>query len=158
MRARLANHQSRDPVPVAWLTRLTNRAIRRLKIRQGGTLAVSFVDGVTMRRLNRRFTGHRHLTDVLSFRYDDARIAGEVIVAPAAARRYATPHGLDYTGELARYVVHGLLHWLGYDDRTLTQQHAMRKMEDALLATCGRERLTVNGVRDRSPYTVHRSR
>ena len=133
MRARLTNHQDRDVVPLARLARLTNRAIRRLKIRQRGTLAVSFVDGVTMRRLNRRFTGHRHLTDVLSFRYDDVRVAGEVIVAPAAARVYAAAHELEYQDELARYVVHGLLHWLGHNDETPRQQRAMRRMEDELL-------------------------
>lgn len=135
MKATLANHQARDPVPVAALTRLTNTAIRRLKIRQRGALAVSFVDRRTMQRLNRRFTGHRGLTDVLSFRYNDVHIAGEVIVAPEAARRYAAEHGLAYREELARYVVHGLLHWFGYEDETPRQQRAMRLREDRLLST-----------------------
>lgn len=98
--------------------------------------SVAFVDGRTMRALNRRFTGHAGLTDVLSFRYQGERIIGEILIAPEAARRYATAHNIPYRIELARYVVHGLLHWLGHEDRTPTQQRRMRRMEDRLLAKC----------------------
>ena len=117
---------------------------------------MAFVDSRLMRRLNRDFTGHRGLTDVLSFRYDGdvagpsagdtpsaARMApprspviGEVIVSPAFARRYAAEHGLPYRQELARYALHGLLHWLGHDDRTVAQRRWMRAIEDELLDSC----------------------
>ena len=124
-----------------------------------------------MRTANRRFLRHHGLTDVLSFRYDQASgqkssrkpqavgrkprseawslkpaayyaacslqtIVGEILVAPAFARRYAKQHRLSYTDELARYVVHGLLHWVGYDDRTVNERRRMRRMEDQLLAQC----------------------
>ena len=92
-----------------------------------------FVGAAEMRRLNRRFTGHRGLTDVLSFRFDGEPVVGEIIVAPEAARRYARAHGLAYREELARYVVHGLLHWTGEEDDTPRQQARMRRLEDALL-------------------------
>ena len=97
-----------------------------------------------MRRLNRTFLHHDRLTDVLSFRYatngisrrrvgPTTPIAGEILIAPAAARAYATRHGIPYRQELARYVVHGLLHWLGHEDRTLAQQRRVRQIEDQLL-------------------------
>ena len=129
----VANHQRRDPVPLAWMARLARSAVRRLRIRARGTLSVAFVDAAQMRRLNARFTGHRGLTDVLSFRFDGEPIVGEILVAPAAARVYAKAHGLSYRDELARYVVHGLLHWTGEEDRTLAQQRRMRRLEDRLL-------------------------
>ena len=97
---------------------------------------MAFVDSRLMRRLNRDFTGHRGLTDVLSFRYDGEPVVGEVIVSPAFARRYAAEHGLPYRQELARYALHGLLHWLGHDDRTVAQRRRMRMMEDNLLRAC----------------------
>jgi len=108
-----------------------------------------------MRRLHGRFLRQRTMTDVLTFRYQDPPerrlsepsgvpepegfrpVVGELVIAPAAARTYATRHGISYRQELARYVVHGLLHWLGHDDRTRAQQRRMRTMEDALLTHCG---------------------
>mgnify|MGYP001612559183 CR=1 FL=1 len=64
-------------------------------------------------------------------------VAGEILIAPACAKRYARRHGLGYQEELARYVVHGLLHWVGHDDATPLQQRRMRALEDQLLACCG---------------------
>lgn len=136
MELQLVNRQRYDRIPTAWLARLGRRAAAALKIRSRGQIAVTFVDAPTMRRLNRRFTGHRGLTDVLSFRYDGERIAGEILVAPSAARRYSRAHGIPYRQELARYVVHGLLHWLGHEDRTMAEQRKMRSMEDRLLDQC----------------------
>ncbi len=90
-----------------------------------------------MRRLHGRFLRQRTMTDVLTFHYDGSDVLGEIVIAPAAARAYAARHKISYRQELARYVVHGLLHWLGHEDRTRAQQRRMRTMEDALLTHCG---------------------
>jgi len=115
-------------------------------------LDITFIDAARMRGLNRRSLGHDWTTDVLCFRYDlpaprsrrFARsqqagvepVAGDILIAPLAARRYAKTHGLAYRDEMARYVVHGILHWTGRDDRTAAQRRTMRRMEDELLARC----------------------
>ncbi|MDP3703131.1 MAG: rRNA maturation RNase YbeY [Candidatus Omnitrophota bacterium] len=127
------NEQRISPVNVARMARLARRAVRRLRIRTRGTLAVTFIDARRMRALNRRFLAHDRTTDVLSFRYDGEPIVGDIVISPAAARRYARRNGLSYTEELSRYVAHGLLHWLGHEDRTASQQRKMRAMEDQLL-------------------------
>ena len=147
VRVALANCQRRNAVPLAWLRQVTTRAAERLRIRHEGVLAISFIDDRTMGTLHGRFLGDSDPTDVLTFRYAEpllvrgrvpkrARVLGEVLVSPAAARRYARRHGVPYREELARYVIHGLLHWLGHEDRTLRQQRQMRTMEDAALRTC----------------------
>ena len=131
-------------MPLAWLAGLANRAMATMRVRPQGRIAVTFIDAATMRRLNRRFTGHRGLTDVLSFRYEDPSprsglrepIVGDIVVSPAAARRYSAAHNIPYRQELARYVIHGLLHWAGHDDRTAAQQRRMRALEDRLLHQC----------------------
>ena len=160
----LVNRQARDRVPVGWLRRVAEGSVRELKIREPGVFSIAFVDERTMRRLNRQFMGHEGLTDVLSFRYlskgrtpgrvqgsrvkvqgkhasaDAEEMIGEIVVSPAFARRYAEEHWVSYKHELARYVIHGLLHWVGYDDRTPAQQRWMRQMEDRLLARCATAR------------------
>lgn len=139
MRLRLTNGQRRDPVPLAWLTQRARRAARALGIQGQGMILVSFIDDGTMRALHGRFLGSRRATDVLSFRYAEeaaagSPIIGEILIAPAAARRYAAAHRTPYREELTRYLVHGLLHWLGHDDRTAAQRRRMRAMEDRLLS------------------------
>ncbi len=147
----VTNAQRRTPVDLAAMRRLAGCAARRLNIRGPGTLAITFLDAGRMRTLNRRFLGSDRATDVLSFRYDGEpaclpksmrrrQVAGEIFIAPGEARRYARAHGLTYREELGRYVVHGLLHWLGHDDRTAAEQRAMRRREDRLLATCRKAR------------------
>ncbi|MBI4342255.1 MAG: rRNA maturation RNase YbeY [Candidatus Omnitrophica bacterium] len=146
MRLVVVNAQKEAPVDLPRMQRLARRAVRRLRIRTRGTLAIAFIDSRRMRTLNKRFLRHDRATDVLSFRYDHhgaggggwgtigTPIVGELLIAPLEARRYAAAHGLAYTEELSRYVMHGLLHWLGHEDRTKAQQQRMRRMEDRLLA------------------------
>ena len=136
MTIRLTNAQDEVRVNVRRMARFTRGAIRRLRIRSAGRLAITFIDARALRALNKRFLDHDRPTDVLSFRYDREPIIGDILIAPAQARRYAKRHRIPYEQELTRYVAHGLLHWLGHEDRTPAQQRRMRTMEDRLLATC----------------------
>ena len=150
----VTNAQRALPISAARVKRLMQCAIRTLRIRAPGTFAITFISDRRMRTLNKRFLRHDRPTDVLSFRYDTAEgprpkagppasglrpTVGEILIAPAMARTYAREHGIAYTEELSRYVVHGLLHWLGHDDRTPSQQRKMRAREDRILAQCATE-------------------
>ena len=134
MEIHLTNAQRAVPVAMGRVHACLRRAIRALRITTRGTLAVTFVSGPRMRQLHRRFCGADRVTDVLSFRYEGEPTVGEVFVAPSVARQYARTHRIPYAEELTRYVVHGLLHWRGYDDGTPAQRRIMRRMEDRLLA------------------------
>jgi probable rRNA maturation factor len=71
-----------------------------------------------MRRLNRRATGRRGLTDVIAFTLPqpDGAILGDVYICPAAARAFVAHRGAGALHEeLVRLAVHGTLHVLGYD-------------------------------------------
>ncbi len=72
-----------------------------------------------MRRLNRRVTGRRGLTDVIAFTLPqpDGSVLGDVYICPAAAERYVLRTGSagGIRSELVRLAVHGALHVLGYD-------------------------------------------
>ena len=137
MQVRVLNAQKEAAVPVKAMEKLARRAVKCLKIRRKGLFHVTFISSWRMRRLNGLFLRHHWATDVLTFRYDGESVAGELLVAPAQARRYAKTHGIAYRHELARYVVHGLLHWTGLEDATPKQQQRMRRLEDALLKRCG---------------------
>ena len=92
-----------------------------------------------MRRLNRRATGRRGLTDVIAFTLPqpDGRTLGDVYVCPEAARRQP-----DAATELIRLAVHGTLHVLGYDHPEgpgRTRSAMWRRQERYLRRLVGRQ-------------------
>lgn len=70
-----------------------------------------------MRRLNRRATGRRGLTDVIAYALPqaDGSVVGDIYICPAAAAGWAGSDPRAVRAELIRLVVHGTLHVLGYD-------------------------------------------
>lgn len=87
---------------------------------RGARVELSLLGPVAMRRLNRRATGRRGLTDVLAFTLlqPGGAILGDVYICPVAARRFvARGNGGISTvhEELVRLAVHGTLHVIGYD-------------------------------------------
>jgi probable rRNA maturation factor len=118
---------SRDPgslhVPRRAVDRLAAAAARVLRWEgaRHTRLELTLVDAAAMRRLNRRVTGRRGLTDVIAFTLPqpDGSVLGDMYICPAAAKRYVLRAGSDAGGgiqtELVRLAVHGALHVLGYD-------------------------------------------
>jgi probable rRNA maturation factor len=87
-------------------------------------IEVTLLDAAAMRSLNRKVSGRRVLTDVLSFTLPqpDGSLMGDVYICPAAAERWIRKTGNgkrlrqgELNQELLRLAVHGALHVLGYD-------------------------------------------
>jgi probable rRNA maturation factor len=88
----------------------------------GAGATVAFVSDRVMRGLNRRWRGKVGTTDVLSFpagqeefEKGEGLSLGDVVVSVEQAARQAAEHGLDFEGEVAQLILHGLLHLCGYD-------------------------------------------
>lgn len=102
-------------------------------------ISLAVVDDTEIARLNARYLGRHAPTDVLAFPYsvtDDPahdEELGEVIVSAQAAQREAHRRHKTFEEELALYVIHGLLHLLGYDDTSPEKARAMRRREKELL-------------------------
>jgi probable rRNA maturation factor len=96
--------------------------------------SIHFVDTPTICDLHEQFFNDPSTTDCISFPMDDAeeegyRILGDVFVCPETADNYVKSNGGDLYHEITLYVVHGLLHLLGYDDIEEDDQVLMRAEE-----------------------------
>lgn len=92
-------------------------------------LSVALVDDAEMRALNRRYRRLDRTTDVLSFPQGEHGVLGDVVLSVETIRR-RSPRGLDR--DLARCLVHGILHLTGWDHHTSATRRAMRRRERTL--------------------------
>jgi probable rRNA maturation factor len=103
-------------------------------------ISLAFVDNVTIHRLNKQYLDHDEPTDVLSFPYSAAnakKLEGELVLGVEVALEQAKERGHDVQAELALYVIHGLLHLCGYDDKSDKAEKAMRERERHYLKATG---------------------
>lgn len=95
------------------------RGVLRAEGARAARLSIAFVDEPTIAALNWRHLRHRGPTDVISFALPApapaAPLVGDVYVSPAVARTNARANGVGVREELARLVVHGTLHVLGWE-------------------------------------------
>src|SRR4051794_40043007 len=103
-------------------------------------ISLAFVDNPTIHTLNKRYLDHDEPTDVLSFPLSDAgarKLSGELVLGAEVARERAAEMGHAEDAELALYVIHGLLHLCGYDDKSPVAERAMRDRERHYLRQLG---------------------
>jgi probable rRNA maturation factor len=130
--------RARSPeVPDADLSAL-GRDIARGEGRSFGVV-FTFVSDREMKSLHRRHLGDPETTDVLAFDLAEpgADPEGEVILNVALARREGKARGHGTRAEALFYAAHGLLHLLGYDDRTKQERSAMHVLQSRYLAGLG---------------------
>ena len=101
-----------------------------------GDVDIAVVGADEMARLNRRYHGYAGPTDVLSFDLSDAgdaTLSAQIIVCSDVALEEAAKRHLRPQRELLLYVVHGLLHLLGYDDTSGAKARRMHARQGELL-------------------------
>ena len=98
---------------------------------------VAVVTSRQIAALNRRYLGRRGATDVLCFDLSDPdqnEISAQVVVCGELAVRQAIARGHGPQRELLLYILHGLLHLMGYDDRTKRGAARMQARQGELLS------------------------
>ncbi|MEN1784685.1 MAG: rRNA maturation RNase YbeY [Bacteroidota bacterium] len=84
--------------------------------------------------LNQRFLNHDWYTDVITFDYSEGNlVSGDVIISMDRVGDNAKKYNVDVEEELKRVMVHGVLHLLGYGDKTDAEVAVMRIKEDEMI-------------------------
>ena len=100
-------------------------------------ISVALVDDPAIKILNKQYLNHDYETDVISFvlEYDEASafLVGQLIVSTDTAATMAAKVGGVIGDEVLLYVIHGMLHLVGYDDKQESDAVDMRAAEKKYL-------------------------
>ena len=112
-------------------------------------LSFAFVDNNEIKRLNKKYFDSDDVTDVIAFPLNNHNnsLNGEIVVSVETAVDTAIKENVDVEGEIVLYVVHGLLHLLGYSDVNREDAIIMHEKESKILKALGYNMPTVdNGL------------
>jgi probable rRNA maturation factor len=125
----IKNMQNRLPIDSLKVKKTVLETIMREGAKKNGEITVCFMDDRQIRELNLLYLGSDCPTDVISF--DDSlnrkELLADIAVSTQAACRNAKIYKTTALYEMYLYVIHGVLHLLGYDDERKTDRLIMQK-------------------------------
>lgn len=104
--------------------------------KQVGELNYIFCSDEYLHKINMEYLNHDTLTDIITFdnSENEALIEGDIFISIDRVRDNAQDLQIAFDEELARVMIHGILHLVGLQDKTPEQQHNMRAKEDHYLS------------------------
>jgi len=99
-----------------------------------GEINYIFCDDVYLLKLNVEFLNHDTLTDIISFDNTLGKeISGDIFISVERVQENAMLFKDSFENELHRVLVHGILHFMGYKDKTAEEKKLMRNKENEYL-------------------------
>ncbi len=99
-----------------------------------GELSFIFCSDDQLLKINKTYLKHFFLTDVITFNYNDSDVInGDIYISVERVSENAHIFGVSFDHELYRIMVHGVLHLIGFNDKTAKQEKLMRELEDFYL-------------------------
>ena len=100
-----------------------------------GDITYIFCNDDYLLKKNIQFLNHNTLTDVITFDYCKGNsVSGDIFISIERVKENSENFKVDFLSELNRVLVHGLLHLLGYKDKTESEANLMRKKENYYLS------------------------
>ena len=99
-----------------------------------GEINYIFCDDTYLHKLNLDFLQHDTLTDIISFDSTLGKlIGGDIFISVERVAENAKDYKVSFTDELHRVMIHGVLHYMGFKDKSIVDKKRMRKEEDNAL-------------------------
>ncbi|MGY8979464.1 MAG: rRNA maturation RNase YbeY [Flavobacteriales bacterium] len=99
-------------------------------------LSIVFGDDNFLLEFNKQYLNHDTLTDVITFDYGNtSEIHGDILISTERVKENAKDYGQLISNEVNRVMAHGLLHLLGYKDKTKKEKEIIRNKENKYLKT-----------------------
>ena len=113
----------------SWIKRCIDKHART-----PGTISYIFTSNLTLREMNRDYLNHDYFTDVITFDYSEGDlVSGDVFISIDQVQINAGIYNESFDEELKRVMIHGVLHLIGFGDKTEQEKDRMRKMENDAL-------------------------
>jgi rRNA maturation RNase YbeY len=140
---RFFNRQKTRAISLPLLRRVTDRLLEQVAPAEGYELGVHIVAAPEMARINEQYLQHEGSTDVITFNYREGKkvgpVLGEIFICIEDAIKQAKEFRTTWQSEVVRYVAHGVLHLLGYDDLKPDFRRVMKREENRLVNSLSRE-------------------
>jgi probable rRNA maturation factor len=124
------------PLP-KFLRRLSSKWIKDAISTEGkklGDIAIIFCSDVYLLEVNRKFLSHDYYTDIITFDYaEHDLISGDIFISVDRVKENAVVFRTNFSVELNRIIIHGVLHLLGYKDKMKKDKLLMTQKEDFYL-------------------------
>lgn len=136
VRVTILNRQRSRRVDLPGLRRVTEMVLEGDFGLTEGELGVQLIGSRRMAAMNWRWLRHEGSTDILTFDHREGGagpLHGELFISVDDAVAQAGEYGTRPGTELFRYVVHGILHLLGYDDTTVGARKLMKREENRVV-------------------------
>lgn len=112
-----------------WLKTVAESEIRKL-----GQVNIIFCSDNYILDINQKYLQHDYFTDIITFDYcENDTLSGDLFISVDSVRENALFYKTEFTDELNRVIVHGLLHLIGYDDHSDEDIKVMRSKENYYL-------------------------
>jgi len=96
-----------------------------------GEIVYAFFNDKDLKTLNNKYLGHNYYTDVLSFNDSCEKIInGNIAISVDRVKDNGKTYGVAFDHEMLRVMVHGLLHFMGYNDSNEDEKSEMTKKEN----------------------------
>ena len=114
---------------VSWLSKVCSKEGKELT-----ELSLVFCSDDYLLEVNKKFLNHDYYTDIITFDYiEGVNVSGDLLISVDRVRDNANKEEVSFNQELNRVVVHGVLHLLGYKDKSKSEEQLMRSKEDYYL-------------------------
>ena len=87
-----------------------------------------------LQKINEKYLQHTDLTDVITFDHSqEENLIGDIYISTERVRENASKFNSTFKSEIARVMIHGILHLIGYNDKSKIEKKGMREMENKFL-------------------------
>lgn len=99
-----------------------------------GDISVIFVSDEYLLQVNNQYLEHDYFTDIITFDYsEDHIVSGDLFISVDTVLSNSQDFNVTFLQELHRVIIHGVLHLIGFDDKSDADQEIMTKMENLSL-------------------------
>jgi len=105
--------------------------------KKAGNLTFVFCSDEYLLPINIQYLNHDTFTDIITFNYvEENTISGDIFISVDRVKENAEKLKATFKQELCRVIIHGVLHLIGYNDKTPEEAHQIRAREDFYLTLC----------------------